>query len=142
MILNPYLIIAGFILLFFAFYMISRCVKYSRSLPDEDIGPVDYTSKPELKLGGYLTDELVEELGFIYSKDKELQPSIFEIPFADFLQMVLAPNKPETHILSDAYYLERLATYYKHSVKDKWPYTFKQFVSKVGSGAWEARFAE
>jgi hypothetical protein len=37
--LNLFWILLGLALLLLAFYLISRCVKYAHSLPEEDIGP-------------------------------------------------------------------------------------------------------
>lgn len=86
-----------------------------------------------------MTNELVEELGFIYSKDK-YAPIVFELTFAEFLEKVVAPNKSEMEILCDAYKLERIITFYIHSVKALRELTFEQFIKKVRDGTWELRF--
>jgi hypothetical protein len=87
-----------------------------------------------------MTNELIDELGSIYSRDDFDNPSPFEMTFAEFLEKVVAPGKTEIDILFDAYQLERLVTYYNHQVKEQWKFTFDQFLSKVRSGAWEQRF--
>lgn len=86
-----------------------------------------------------MTNELVDELGFILTKDdKDKKPLI---TFETFLELVGVTDKPEAQIVADAKRIERLLTFYEHAdVRSEWQLTFTQFLSKVRNGAWEQRF--